>query len=86
MKTLQNLFVDLNKNIVTIDDLTTIKVVNRTDSDTGDLWAISVESSGEIYGGTVIVSPEQKDHMEHVYGGQEDFAATIVNGELVQIV
>lgn len=86
MKTLQDLFIDTNTNTVTADLLSTVKVKNLPNSDTGDLWAIGVEFNGEEYGGTVIVTTEQVDHMTLVHAGVESFSAKIVNGDHVTIL
>lgn len=86
MKNLQELFLDAGMPEITAEDLTTFKVKDLPDSNTGDLWAIGVEFNGEEYGGTVIVTTEQVDHMTLVYAGVESFSAKIVNGDHVTIL
>lgn len=87
MKTLQDLFTDAKISPLRASDLQTVKVKNLPDSNTGDLWAIGVMFNGVEYGGTVIVSENQKEHMTLVHAGAADFAAQIVNsGDTITIL
>ena len=85
MKNLQELFIDAGVSELKASDLTTFKVKDLPDSNTGDVWGIGVVYNGQEYGGTVIVPENKKEHMENVYAGVEDFAATIADTVPVSI-
>lgn len=88
MKSLYELFEKLEKDEVTQEDFTSIRLKDLPEwgEDEADYWAVKIISqSGESYGG-VIDAGDQKEHLRDVALNGVDFEASLFNTAPLPIV